>query len=119
MSAHQSLWLCSPLKTVFEKLGDTYQVYCNIYKTHAMATHHGSSGHSLDRDIEVTRDTHKPTDTDIENTQDFHPEEIDHFEDLQHKNPAQLTAVTREVDDMSMSSGWGRPAHGNFESHRM
>ena len=42
MSAHCSLRLCSPLKTVFGKIGDTYQAYCNTYKTHAMATHHGA-----------------------------------------------------------------------------
>ena len=44
MLAHKSLRLHSPLKTVYGKLGDTYQAYCNTTKTHAMATHHGGSG---------------------------------------------------------------------------
>ena len=84
-----------------------------------MTTHNGGSGNPLDRDIEVTRETHKTADTDIENTQDFHPENPDHFEDLQHDNPMKVTALTREVDDfMSMSSGWGSSANRNFEMHR-
>ena len=65
-----------------------------------MATHHGGSGQPLDRDIEVTREAHETTDTDTENTQDVHPVETHHFEDLQHNNPAKLTFLTREVDDL-------------------
>ena len=53
MSACHNLWLHSPLKTVFNKLGDTCQAYYNTYKTHTMATHHGGTGQPLDRD-----DTH-------------------------------------------------------------
>ena len=100
MSAHHRLRSCSPLKTVFGKLGDTYQAYCNTYTTHAMATCHGGLGQPLDRDIDITREAHETTNTDIENTQDFHPVETDHFEDLQHNNPMKLTALTREVDDL-------------------
>ena len=54
----------------------------------------------MDRDIDVTRETHKLTDNDIENTQNFHPVETGHFEDLEHKNSAKLTALTREIDDL-------------------
>ena len=72
MSAHHSLRSRSPLKTVFGKLGDTYQAYCNTYKTHAMATHHGGLGQPLDTDIDITIEAHKNTHTDIENTQDFY-----------------------------------------------
>ena len=35
---------------MLNRLGDTYQAYCNTYKTHAMATNHGGSGQHLDRD---------------------------------------------------------------------
>ena len=66
MSACHSLRLHSPLKTVFRKMGDTYQAYCNTYKTHAMAIHHGGLGQPLDRDIYVTREAHEAADTDIE-----------------------------------------------------
>ena len=80
MSAHHSLRSSSPLKAVFWKLGDTYQAYCNTYKTHAMPTHHGTSGQPLDRDIDVNVDAHKTTDFDIENTQDYHPVDTDQFQ---------------------------------------
>ena len=100
MSAYHSLRSCSPLKTVFEKLGDIYQAYCKTYKTHAMATHHGGSGQPLDRDIDKTREVHETTDTDLENTQDFHPVDTDCFDNLQYNNPPKLTALTREVDDL-------------------
>ena len=62
-----------------------------------MATHHGDFGHPLDRDINGIREAHKTTDTDIENTQDFHPVETDNFEDLEHNDPAKLTAFMREL----------------------
>ena len=100
MSAHHSLRLPSPLKTVFGKIGDTYQAYCNAYKTHTMDTHHGVLGQPLDRDINVTRVAHKASDTDIEDMPDFHPVETDHLRDLEHPNPARLTAITRELDDL-------------------
>ena len=50
MSACLSLRSCSPLKTVLNKLGDSYQTYINTYKTHAMATHYGGTGQPLERD---------------------------------------------------------------------
>ena len=99
-SAHHSPISCSPLKTLFGKIGDTYQAYCNTYKPHATATHHGGSGQPLDRDIDVTREAHEARDTDNEDTQDFHPVETDHLDDLEHNNPTRLTAITRELDDL-------------------
>ena len=126
MSAHCSLRLHSPLKTVFGKIGDTYQAYCNTFKTHAVATHYAGSAWPLDRDIDVTRETQKTADTNIEDTQDFNtvvtlnePEEIDHCEDLKYNHPTKLTALTREIDEFRMSSGWGRTAHRNLEPHRI
>ena len=68
MSACCSLRLHSPLKIVFGKLVDTHQAYCNTYKTHAMATHHGGLGQPLGRDIDITGEVHETTDTDTENT---------------------------------------------------
>ena len=82
MSAHCSLRSCSPLKTVFGKIGDTYQAYCNKYKTHTMATHHGGLGQPLDSNIDVTRGAHEAIDTDIEDMQGFHPVDTDHLGDL-------------------------------------
>ena len=99
MSACCSLISCSPLKTVFGKIGDTYQAYSNTYKMYAMATHHGGSGNPLDRDIDMTRGNQTIVDTDVEVMQDFHPVETDYFEDLELNNPTKLTAITRELDD--------------------
>ena len=96
MSACHSLRSCSPLETVFGKIGDTYQVYCNTYKTHTMATHHGASGQYSDRDI----NTHKTTDTETDHAQELHHINRSDFEDSETNNPARLTAITRELDDL-------------------
>ena len=96
MSACHSLRSCSPLKTVFGKIGDTYQAYCHTYKTHAMATHHGTSGQQLDRDIHA----HKTTDTEMEHAQEFHHVNTNNFEESEPNNPARLTTITRELDDL-------------------
>ena len=40
----------SPLKTVLNKLGDSYQTYINSYKTHTIAACHGGARQPLDRD---------------------------------------------------------------------
>ena len=68
MSAHYSLRCHSPLKTVFGKIGDTYQAYCNTYETCTMATHNGCSGQHPDRDINA----HETIDAEIEHTQECH-----------------------------------------------
>ena len=100
MSAFHSLILHSPLKTVFWENRRYLPCLLQYLQTHTMATHHGSSGQYLDRDINVTREAHKATGTDVEDTQDFHPVETDHFEKLEHNNPTRLTAITRELDDL-------------------
>ena len=100
MSACCSLWSHSQAKMVFGKIGDTYQAYCNTYKTHTVATHHRGSGSSLDRDTDMTREPLNTADTGIEDTQDFNTAETVHFEDLKHKNPTKLTALTKEIDDL-------------------
>ena len=100
MSACCNLRLHSPLKAVLGRIGDTYQAYCNTYKIHIMATHHGGSGQSLDRDTNMTREEQPVVDTDVEVQQDFHPEDTAQFELLENNNPARLTAITRELDDL-------------------
>ena len=93
MSACHNLRSCFPLKTVLNRLGNTYKAYCNAYKTHAMATHHGSSGQPVDRDANMTR-----CDTDVEVPWDLHHEDTNDFENIEHENPIKLAAVTRELD---------------------
>ena len=65
-----------------------------------MATHHRGLGQPLDKGTDVPTEAHEATDIDIEDTHDFYPVETDHFEDLDHNNPARLTAITRELDDL-------------------
>ena len=48
--------------------------------------------------IDVIREAYEAADT--EDMQGFHPVETDHYEDLEHNNPARLTAITRELDDL-------------------
>ena len=74
-----------------------------------MTTQHGGSGNPLERDIEVTRETHKTADTDIENTQDFHPEEPDHFEDLQHPPLHMLRIRQKTVTYKRMENSYHTP----------
>ena len=103
MSAHCSLRSPSPLKTVFGKIGDTYQAYYHTNKTHAKATHHWGSEQPTDRDITL----HKSTDTEIEHAQEFHHD----FKESETNNPTRLTAITRELDDLHqwVQAGEGQP----------
>ena len=85
MSAHCNIRSLLPLKSVFGKIGGTYQSYCNTYKMHVMATCHGGIGHPLDRAIDLNKENPENTETEIENTHDFaatvavyRPEETGH-----------------------------------------
>ena len=79
MPAHRSLRSCSPLKSVFNKIGDPYQTYINTYKTYAMATHHRGTGQPLEEDP-----TPHEQDTDI--LKEYHHEDVDNFENVEHEN---------------------------------
>ena len=100
MSACLNLRLHLSLKTVLGRIGDTYQVYCNTYKTHTMATYHGGSGQPLDRDTDMTREEQLIVDTNVEVQQDFHPEDTAPFEDVEYTSLTRLTVITRELDDL-------------------
>ena len=93
MSVCCNLLSCSPLKTVLNKLGDSYQTYINTYKTHAMATHHRGAGQPLDRDP-----TPQEQGTDVLN--DYHHENMDNFENVEHETHTTLKALTRDLDDL-------------------
>ena len=90
MSACHNLRSCSPLKTVLNRLGDTYQAYCNSYKTHAIVIHHRCTGQPLDTDDNPARN-----DTAIDNANDF--------ENIEHVHPARLAAITRDLCAMAQS----------------
>ena len=95
MSAHHNLRSCSPLKTVFNKPGDTYQVYCNTYKTHTMATCHGGAGQPLDRDA-----TSNGKDTDVDIQKNYHLEDEGDFEPIGQENHANLAYLTWELGEL-------------------
>ena len=100
MLAHHSLRSHSPLKSVLNKIGDSYQTYCNTYKTHTMATHHRGAGQPSDRDPNLPeQDTDTPSD---------HLEDIDNFENVKHENHTTLKALTRNLDDL-----WHRGENAN------
>ena len=61
-----------------------------------MATHHGGPGQPTDRDIPA----HETTDTDIEQAQEFHQVNANDFEESEPNNPARLTLITRELDNL-------------------
>ena len=96
MSAHHSLRSHSLLKMVFGQIGNTYQAYCYIYKTHIMTTHYGGPGQLTEREIPA----HKTTDTDLEQTQEFHQVNANDFKESEPNNPARLTLTTRELDGL-------------------
>ena len=92
MPACCSLRSCSPLKSVLNKIGDSYQTYCNTYKSHAMATCHRGAGHPSDRDPNLPEQ-----DTDIPSN---HLEDIDYFKNVEHETLTALKALTRNLDDL-------------------
>ena len=71
MSVHHSIRSCSPCKSVFGKIEDTYQAYCNTYKMHTMATHNRGIGHLLDKDTDLNREDPETAEMEIENTHGF------------------------------------------------
>ena len=106
MSAHHNLRPPSPLKTVFNRLGDTYQAYCNTYKMHAMATHNGSTEQPLDRDA-----TPNGKDADVDILHNYHHEDAGDFETIEQEHPTNLADITWELDDLNhrVQAGEGQP----------
>ena len=111
MSACHNLRLCSPLKTVLNRLGDTYQAYCNTYKTHAMATHHRGSGQPLDRDAMPNG-----KDSDVDIPYDYHHEDTSDFGNVEQEFHANLATLTRESDDLChrVQAGEDQPAEALY-----
>ena len=89
------------------KIGDKYQAYCTMYKTHAMATHHGGTGHPLDRGIDLNAEDAEPIDIDNEITHGSDatvplggPEAEGLPSDPVYSNQDKLMALTREINDL-------------------
>ena len=76
-------------------------------KTHAMATHHGGTGHhSLDRGLGIlTEDTEHADINNSTHTSDAtvalgDPEAVGHPEDPMYNNQDRLTTLTREINNL-------------------
>ena len=80
---------------MFNKLADTYQAYCNTYKTHAMPTCHGGTGQPLDRD-----DTPHGKDTDANIPHDYDHEDTGDIGTIGWEHHANLVNLTWELDDL-------------------
>ena len=78
MSACCNLRMCSLLKKVLDKLGDSYQTYLNMYETHMMTTNHGGTGQPLEMDP-------NPQAQDIDIPNDYQDDKDD-FENMEHEN---------------------------------
>ena len=98
----------SPFKNVLGKIREKYQAYSTMYKTHAMAIHHGGAGCALDRDINLYVEGSETTglENDNESTSGSDatvalggPEAEGHPNDLIH-NQAKLMALMREINDL-------------------
>ena len=91
------------------KIGNKYQTYCTMYKTHMMATHQGGTGCPMDRDVNLYVDDPEATDMDIHNDSisgsdatlalggleaEGNPNE------LSPSNWAKLTALTWEINEL-------------------
>ena len=92
MPACLSLRSHSLLKSVLNKIGDSYQTYCSTYTTHTMDTCHEGAEQPSDRDPNLPEQgTDIPTD---------HLEDIDKFENVEHENHTTLKALSRNLDDL-------------------
>ena len=99
----------SPFKTMLGKIGDKFQAYCTMHKTHAMATNHGGAGCPLDRDIDLHIEDSETTGLDNDNDSTHGsdttvtlggPETEGHPNDPIYSNQAKLTALMREINEL-------------------
>ena len=86
---------------------DKYQAYCPMYKTHAMATCHGGTGHPLDRAINLNAEDPEPTDIDNKSTHGSdttvalgEPEAEGHPDDPIYSYQDKLMSLMREINDL-------------------
>ena len=93
MSACHNPRLLFPLKTVLNKLGDSYQTYITTYKTKAMTTCHRGAGQPLDRN-------HNLPEQGTDAPSDYNHEDMDNFENVEQENHTSLKALTRNLDDL-------------------
>ena len=90
MLAHQRLQTHSPIKTVFQKLGNSYQTYINFHKTHTMATCYGGIGDPSMND---------PESWGIDsNSQENYQGDVNDQEHVEFAPPVTLQHLTHEME---------------------
>ena len=90
MLACQRLPTCSPIKKLFHKLGNSYQTYINLHKTHAIGTCYGGIG--------VTS-VHDPESHDMDSdSQDNYQEDVNDLEHTEHNHTVELKHLTCKME---------------------
>ena len=83
-----------------------------------MATHHGCTGHPLDRGLDILTEDPEHTDIDNESTNSSHalvalggPEVVGHPKDPVYDNQDRLTTLMREINHLHqrVAAGEGQP----------
>ena len=92
MSACQKLQTYSPIKTILNKIRDSYHTYVNHCKTHAMGTHYGGIGKPLQNDSD-------PQDTNAD-IQDEYQTDINDLENTEPNHQAGLRDLTGEIEHL-------------------
>ena len=92
MLACQRLQTHSPIKKLFHKLGNSYQTYINLHKTHAVDTHYGGIG-----DTSVNNPESHDMDSD---SQDNYQEDVNDLEHIELNPPVELKHLTCEMEQL-------------------
>ena len=121
---------CSPSKTMLGKIGNRYQAYCTTYKTHAMATHHGSAGCPVERDINIHMEDAEGINTGPDNNNDstngsdttiaFRGPEKDGHPSKHFQQPSQISSsYKRNTRLTSMNRGQRKSTSRRFGLNKM
>ena len=92
MSACQKLQTRSPIKSILNKIGDSYQTYVNHYKTHVVATCCRGIGKPLENNSD-------PQDTNA-NIQDEYEADTNDLENIESDHQAGLRDLTLEIEQL-------------------
>ena len=96
MSAHQRLQTHSPIKKIFNKIGDSCQTYINYYKTHAMATCYGRIG-----DTSMNNSEHQDMDANIQDN--YQVDDINDLENIEPNHQAGLRDLTCKIEQLQQT----------------
>ena len=95
MSARRKLQTHSPIKTILNKIVDSYQTYINHHKAHTMATNYGGIGKPLENNSD-------PQDTNA-NIQDDCQAETNDLANIEPDHQAGLRDLTHEKEQLQQT----------------